>query len=224
MCARYSISATRDQLLEAFSFLEAGDWPDELLPIYNAAPSLVLPIALQGDRSLTGAMWGLVPWWDAAQPLINITVENLLSKRTFHPLVRSHRAILPATGFFEWRTEGKKKLPMHFGRKDGGPFAFAALTKAGDEARLEAALLTAAPNPLVAPIHNRMPVMLDEAAALAWLAAGSVDAALEALVPIPESEMACWPVTPDMNRTSFQSARAVAPWGAAGAAEPSLFD
>lgn len=224
MCARYSISATRDQLLEAFSWVEGGSWPNDLLPLYNVAPSLVVPAFAQWQQGMSGVVWGLDPWWESKTPLINITLENLYTRRTFHPLLKGRRIAMPATGFFEWMTEGRRKLPEHFGRRDGLPFCFAGLSKVGVEGADEAALITTTPNRMVVRVHNRMPLMLSPEQTRAWLEAESVDEALAALQPIREEEMTSWPVSPEVNRTAFQLPSAVLPWQETPESnQPSLF-
>lgn len=131
-------------------------------------------MALQADRILTAMHWGLVPAW-AKDPrigskMINARSEGIESKPSFKRPLRFQRCIIPASAFFEW--QGKPgspgaKVKYRIARKDGGLFGFAGLfdtwrdpsDPAGDELTT-GTIITTQPNDLVAPIHNRMPVIL----------------------------------------------------------------
>ncbi len=134
-------------------------------------------VALQADRILTAMCWGLVPAW-AKDPrigskMITARSEGVASKPSFKRPLRFQRCIIPASAFFEW--QGKPgspgaKVKYRIARKDGGLFGFAGLydtwrdphapgNPAGGELTT-CTIITTQPNDLVAPIHNRMPVIL----------------------------------------------------------------
>jgi putative SOS response-associated peptidase YedK len=131
-------------------------------------------VALQADRILSAMRWGLVPVW-AKDPrvgskMINARSEGIASKPSFKRPLRFQRCIIPASAFFEW--QGKPgspgaKVMYHIARKDNELFGFAGLfdtwrdpsDRAGDELTT-CTIITTQPNDLVAPIHNRMPVIL----------------------------------------------------------------
>ena len=131
-------------------------------------------MALQADHILSPMRWGLVPAW-AKDPrigskMINARSEGIESKPSFKRPLRFQRCIIPASAFFEW--QGKPgspgaKVKYRIARKDGGLFGFAGLfdtwrdpsDPAGDELTT-GTIITTQPNDLVAPIHNRMPVIL----------------------------------------------------------------
>ena len=112
--------------------------------------------------------WGLIPSW-AADPsignrMINARAETLTESPSFKPLVDRRRCIIPADGFYEWRKEGKRKVPMWVYLNSLKPFGLAGLWdvwRKPDGKRVESfTIITTDPNELVRPIHNRMPVIL----------------------------------------------------------------
>lgn len=125
-------------------------------------------LMLQPDRVLTVAKWGLVPSW-AKDPrigskMINARAEGIKVKPSFKKPLRSQRCIIPASAFFEWKGQPGRKVKYRIGRKDGDLFGFAGLYDTrrdpnGDELTT-CSIITTTPNSLVAPIHNRMPVIL----------------------------------------------------------------
>jgi putative SOS response-associated peptidase YedK len=208
MCGRYKLEAGPKTLVEAFAIAEvdpAPDVPPERLwdgsPAHNVAPTRVMPIVrttTTGARQLTLAHWGLLPPWARevreGSRATNARAETVWEKPTFRQPVQSQRCVVPVDGFYEWRAEqvpGKragatvtKKTPQLFARDDGRPFALAGLWsvwRKGPAPLCTFALLTTAANDLVGPIHDRMPVLLDDAGIAAWLAA---DAAREVLAPL----------------------------------------
>lgn len=139
--------------------------------------------------------------------MINARAETLAEKPAYRSAFRRRRCLVLADGFYEWRLEadGKRKTPMYIRMADGRPFAFAGLWENWDSPDgsqiLSAAIITTSPNPLMAGIHNRMPVILPETAYAAWLATGEQDPQrLDALLqPYPDSEMVAFPVSRLVN-------------------------
>ena len=104
-----------------------------LTPRYNIAPSQEAPVIVQADskRKIELFRWGLIPWW-AKDPaigneMINARAETLAEKPAFRGLLGNRRCLVLADGFYEWRKEGKQKVPMRFKLKSGEPFTFAGL-------------------------------------------------------------------------------------------------
>jgi putative SOS response-associated peptidase YedK len=176
MCGRFTSSVRKDQLAERFEV----NVP-ELRERFNVAPTQsVLGIRLgdEGNREATFLRWGLVPHWakDASigSKMINARAETLLEKPSYKGLLKSKRCLIPADGFYEWKREGKTKLPLHFALASGEPFAFAGLwsrwlDKGTGELLETCTVITTTPNTLVAPVHNRMPVILTLDAEKLWL-------------------------------------------------------
>ncbi len=185
---------------------------EEHAPVYNVAPRAEMPmVRRREDRTvLSNLRWGLVPSW-AKDPkmgdrLINARAEDVADKPAFRTAFARRRGLVPADGFYEWqpRPGQKKKQPMFVHRRDGEPMAFAGLWEvwrdrnAGEDADWlrTFAIVTTRPNDLLAPIHDRMPVILPEAAWDTWLDPEAEPAVLESLlVPAPDDSIAVYPVS-----------------------------
>jgi putative SOS response-associated peptidase YedK len=183
-----------------------------MAPRYNIAPSQ--PVAVvpnDGLLKLDYYVWGLIPSW-AKDPsigsrMINARGETLAEKPSFRAAFRRRRCLILADGFYEWQQTpgGKTKTPMYIRLKSGEPFAFAGLWESWNSPDgsqvLSCAIITTEPNPLMAKIHNRMPVILPQAAHMPWLHSGEADTkALSALLkPYPAEEMVAYPVSKLVN-------------------------
>jgi putative SOS response-associated peptidase YedK len=221
MCGRFTLTVDPDQLREAFPWLNI---PDGLSPRYNIAPSQ--PVAVvpnDGRNQLDFYVWGLIPSW-AKDPaignrMINARAETLIEKPSFRNAFRRRRCLIPADGFYEWKQEpGRKtKIPTYVRLKDGKPFAFAGLWERWDSPDgstvFSCTIITTQPNELMQEIHNRMPVILPEAAYPLWLNPGEADTGqLQALLqPYPAGEMAAYPVSTLVNSPDNDTAACIAP-------------
>ncbi|MCE9563894.1 MAG: SOS response-associated peptidase, partial [Planctomycetes bacterium] len=152
--------------------------PPVLPPRYNIAPTqLIAAVALKPDgehRGMVRLPWGMVPNWadtpTSAPKLFNARAESVSFK--FGECLRERRVLIPADGFDEWKTVGKKKHACHFSRQDGAPFAFAGLWDLWQDEDLRivgACLVTTTPNEVVQPYHDRMPVILHRESYAEWL-------------------------------------------------------
>ncbi|KAF0108582.1 MAG: hypothetical protein FD146_468 [Anaerolineaceae bacterium] len=215
MCGRFALTLDPADLQDAFpEFI----FPAQGAPRYNVAPSQPI-LALPNDGTHTAGffVWGLIPSW-AKDPsiggrLINARAETLAEKPAFRAAYKYHRCLIFADGFYEWQTPTtnasrpgvKTKLPHFIRLKSGAPFAFAGLWECwqsadGSEVRT-AAIITTEPNALMAPIHNRMPVILPRDAYTQWLdpAPQSPQRLQPLLVPFPAEEMEARPVSALVN-------------------------
>lgn len=110
--------------------------------------------------------------------MINARAETLMHKPSFRDLVSRRRCVIPADGFYEWRREGDRKVPVWIHLKDKQAFVFAGLwdswrnPKLGDQLD-SLTIITTEPNTLLRPIHNRMSVIHDEETGRQWLAKGT---------------------------------------------------
>lgn len=208
MCGRYTLSTPADLVAEVFEL----ETELELQPRYNIAPTQEAPIVRIGEgggRVLEMARWGLVPWWaketSIGPRLINARSESVGETRAFRDSYRNRRCLVPADGFFEWQQRAGDKQPYHLTLADGTPFALAGLYdlwRRREEEWLESfTILTTHPNSLLAPIHDRMPVILPRAAHALWLDPTTEDAeTLEPLLaPYPAEEMLATPVGTFVN-------------------------
>jgi putative SOS response-associated peptidase YedK len=204
MCGRYTITITLEELLERFHL----DMPSgfNYAPKYNAAPMQMMPAVIHdGARNRIGELrWGLVPSWakdeKRAASMINARSETLLDKPAFSRLIRSKRCLIPADGFYEWKKEGASKQPMRIMMKDGRLFNMAGLydTWLSPEGRKISTytIITTEANRLIAPIHDRMPVILRPEDEELWLSRSVQEPGplLQLLKPYPEEEMLVYPV------------------------------
>jgi putative SOS response-associated peptidase YedK len=176
VCGRISVGVNVDRLVEEFGLVPTSF---AHVPRYNVAPGqdvLAVVRAPEGLR-LGSLRWGLVPHW-ASDPgggakMINARSETVASRPAFRDAFRNRRCWILADGFYEWqaRPDGPKQ-PWHIRRPDRRPFALAGLWDRwrGDGRELvTCTILTTTPSEVVAPLHDRMPVILTPAERDRWL-------------------------------------------------------
>ena len=207
MCGRYTFTFNAKSLADAFGMIPYGY---DILKGYNIAPGQYIVIVRpeKGERVADMAFWGLIPGWvkdpnEFSKP-INARAETLEQKPSFRTAFKRKRVIIPASGFYEWKTEGKTKQPFYIHPTDGDLFAFAGLMEdwqgPNGEVMVSACIITTGPNELMARIHNRMPVILPKEAWGLWLdPAAQVREVQPLLVPYPAELMAAHPVSPDVG-------------------------
>jgi len=208
MCGRFSLGVNLDDLVEAFPDFT---FPPEIEPRYNIAPAqdvLVVPNNTAGRASFF--RWGLIPSW-AKDPgignrLINARAETLAEKPSFRAAYLRRRCLVLADGFYEWQTipGSKARQPVYVQLATKKPFAFAGLWelwRPDDTPVLSCAIITTEPNALLAPIHDRMPVILPPDAYALWLdPAEQKPAALDHLLaPFPADLLTAHPVSRLVN-------------------------
>ena len=180
MCGRFSLNQTGDDLAAAFHLKAVPP----VAPRYNIAPTQPVAAAVatadHPEPYFELLRWGLIPSW-AKDPaignrLINARAETVSEKPSFRAAFKRRRCLIMADGFYEWqqRASRKTKQPHYIFLKGHQPFAFAGLWEhwsdpvSGGELQT-CTILTTAPNELMEPIHNRMPVILPTADYAAWL-------------------------------------------------------
>lgn len=209
MCGRYGFADPA-----RLGLLPLGVTLPPLAPRFNVAPSQPVPLVRQQGavRDALLARWGLVPFW-ADDPaighrLVNARSETAAVKPAFRAAFRHRRALMPADLFYEWQVvPGQKgKQPWCIRLPDGAPFAMAALweqwtPKGAPEAEplVTCALLTTDPNATMAPIHDRMPVILPPDAWDAWLDPATPGNAAQALLRPYAGAMEAHPVSTLVN-------------------------
>ena len=179
MCGRYTLTNPDPLRLRArFDILESIEVDDE--PRFNIAPTdPVLAVRdFDGVRDLGRLRWGLVPgrWAEkkGGRPLINARAETIATQPAFAESFAERRCLIPADGFYEWLSDERGKRPVWLSRPDAELFAFAGIwaqidSPGSDEPLHSCAIVTCAPNALMRPIHDRMPVILDPDAESSWL-------------------------------------------------------
>jgi putative SOS response-associated peptidase YedK len=209
MCGRFTLTIDPADLQEAFPQFT---FPAQIGARFNIAPTqAVLVLPNDGTNKADFFTWGLVPSW-AKDPaissrLINARAETLAEKPAFRSAYKYRRCLIFADGFFEWQTRsgGQAKLPHYIRMQSGKPFAFAGLwehwhSPDGSEIK-SATIITTSPNELMAPIHDRMPVILPKDAYAQWLdpmPLFPVDLN-SLLTPYPANEMIAYPVSTMVN-------------------------
>jgi putative SOS response-associated peptidase YedK len=177
MCGRY-ITPNEAALEREWSTLPRDF---EYFPSYNFAPTMRGPVVIDTDedpdklndrqRAVVLMTWGFQPHW-AKRSLINARAETVFENRAFARDAERHRCLVIAAGWYEWTGDKAPRQPRLFRRTDGRSFAFAGIwtnRKVDDEWISTYAILTTDANELSAPIHNRMPLVVDPLAHDAWL-------------------------------------------------------
>jgi putative SOS response-associated peptidase YedK len=220
MCGRYALSIDIAELEEFFG-AEIGV---EMQPRYNIAPSqqvLAVRSVDGGGREGFLPRWGLIPSW-AKDPaignrLLNARSETAAEKPSFRHAMKKRRCLIPADGFYEWKKEGKTKQPFFIRFKNLQPMAFAGLWERWEPPQGEpvdsCSILTTSPNELMAPIHDRMPVILSPDSFPLWLDPTILDPAqLQPLFkPYPAGEMTAYPVSSQVGSPKNQGKGLIEP-------------
>ena len=177
MCGRFTQQRPASELAEIFAAEPLVDDPG---PRFNVAPTDEALVVVQRDdrRGITAYRWGLIPHWAESarvgSRMFNARAETITASPAFRDSLRRKRCLVPVEAFYEWRREGTIRQPYTIGRADGRPLVLAGLwdgwrDPSADAVRRTFTIITTSPNETMAPIHNRMPVMLDEADWATWL-------------------------------------------------------
>ncbi len=222
MCGRFTLQAPLSDLAAEF---DVSDPSIDFDASYNIAPSqAVLAVLNEDDANRFRLLrWGLIPHW-AKDPaignrMINARAETITEKPSFRNPFKERRCLIVADGFYEWKREGKTKVPVYLRLKSKKPFGFAGLherwtSPEGEEIRT-CTIITTEPNELMKPIHNRMPVIIPKEDRMPWLDPSNQDTAhlVTLLRPYPSSEMEAYPVSKFVNSPANDSPDCVTPTG-----------
>ena len=189
MCGRYTLSTVDGpDLAQRFGLISPPD--EETLGRFNVCPTETVATVLQPNQAASVA-WGLRPFRGQKFTPINVRSETVAQRYKW--LMTGGRCLVLADGWYEWMKQEKKgapRLPFRYTVDGGVPFAFAALYDGTG-----AAILTTEANEICAPIHDRMPVVLEgPEAEAAWLSEDvGVQEALEFLVPLESARISVAP-------------------------------
>jgi putative SOS response-associated peptidase YedK len=221
VCGRFSQGEPSRHVSDYF-----GAYPDDDLPdgLYNVPPTETIRMVVEreDERRLVAARWGFRPFWSltdgappgrAAQSWINARAETAWDSPVFGRALRRRRCVIPADAFYEWDRTVKPRQPWAIGpAREGDMLAMAGIWAPVHGEGPTTAILTTSPNELVAPIHNRMPVILDRAALDAWLDPAAEPGVLAALlVPAPADRLRMWPVSTAVNKVDVDGPELLRP-------------
>lgn len=173
MCGRFSLTATPDEITTQFGVKSVPPFP----PRYNIAPSQPIAVIRQLQDSSSPQFrlmqWGLIPSW-AKDPsigakLINARCETAHEKPSFRSAFKYRRCLIPTSGFYEWqKLKAGAKQPYYFRMEHHQAFALAGLWESWNDIET-CIIMTTEPNEVVAPIHQRMPVIISPENYRLWL-------------------------------------------------------
>lgn len=219
MCGRFSLNQIPDSILELF----LGGVPESFQERFNIAPSENSWIVLQEMEEqpvLQELYWGLVPFWAKEKSIgmkaINARAESVAEKTMFREAYQRRRCLVPASGFYEWRKNGREKIPYYFSPKnEREPLVFAGLWENwynGNETLRSFTIITTAANDFMKPIHDRMPLILKPEFWRKWIAPDAglseIDKILEQ--PIDNDVLQNWEVSPYVNNAAHEGACCIA--------------
>jgi putative SOS response-associated peptidase YedK len=224
MCGRFTLRTPLGLLVERFLF---EMYEGELTPRFNIAPTQAVAavriVEPESPRQLCQLRWGLIPSWakdrSIGNSLINARGETVAEKPSFRSAFTRRRCLVLADGYYEWQkaVAPAKKQPYYIHLADGGPFAMAGLWEAWRDETGDAiescTIITTSANADIATIHDRMPVILNEADYAVWLDPNGSDRAVlqELLRPAPADSLAAGPVSTLVNSPRNESPECIRP-------------
>ncbi len=204
MCGRFAFYSPSEAAAALFGATGSVDFP----PRYNIAPTQSVAAVRHGadnERELVALRWGLIPFW-AKDPsignrMINARAETVAEKPSYRNAYKHRRCVVLADGFYEWRKEGGGKTPYFISLASGKPFGLAGLwenwtDRETGESVQTTTLITTDANDFMAPLHHRMPVILEPGMAGDWLA-GSTELLDDVAAITPALQ--AWPVDRRVN-------------------------
>lgn len=221
MCGRYAVFAGKKNIEQAFGV--TSDDPGLLEPNFNATPGSLLPVVLLGKariKRIGSLRWGLIPSWAEDQSvgysMINARSETLLEKPSFKKPFQRQRCIVPASGFYEWQELGKAKIPYYIRTLDQEVMGFAALFDKWEkdgQTVYSFSIITTHANDLLAPLHERMPVILNKNSYDNWLDPLFDDMIMlqDMLKPYPIERMSLYRVSDAVNTATNNGPELVRP-------------
>lgn len=219
MCGRITLKLSPGELQSLFDVtrgFDSIDWS----PRYNVAPTTSMICVRDTDegREVFPARWGLCPSWAKEPPVstFNARSDGVATKPMFRSAFKSRRCLVMASGFYEWRKiTPKEKQPYYIALTSGDPMPMAGLWEVwknpAGELVQSCTIVTHTANDMMAPLHDRMPVILTHSLVNVWLdrkltTAGEIQPMLG---HYPASEMQAWPVSKDVGNVRNQGERLI---------------
>jgi putative SOS response-associated peptidase YedK len=239
MCGRFVSARKRQELLAEFA-VERDRTPQDKSADYNVAPTKQIYAVMdrtepgdteKPDRELRLVKWGLVPFW-AKDPsggarMINARAETVATKPAYRAAFAKRRCIIPADGYYEWRTEGKIKQPFYIHPADDGVMAFAGIYElwrpkdSEDDFLWTASIITTDATDDLGRIHDRMPMLVTPDQWADWLDPGNSDtkhliATMLPAVPDAAGGLTSYPVSTAVNSVRNNGPDLIEPVAAGG--------
>lgn len=218
MCGRYALYESSTHHRQHFAAMNELNFGQH----FNIAPSQTVPVVRVDDagiRKFSMARWGLIPSWvkdpEELQQPINAKAETAAIKPMFRHAFRTSRVLVPADAFYEWMPiNGKQPYLIHM--RNGEPMGMGGLLESwhGPEGEITTfTILTTTPNPIMAKIHDRMPVIIQPENYAAWLdpKLADVDKIQELIQPYPERFMEAYPVSRKVNNPKYDAPDLIEP-------------
>lgn len=193
MCGRYVLKTPPKDLSDLFQAVVRDNFP----PRYNVAPTQPVAVIRQNERRARDyalMRWGFIPSWQKkpqTRPLINARAETVQEKPSFRSAYKRRRCLIPADGFYEWKTAPDGKQPYCIQRADQSLFAFGGIWETAtdpDGGEIDTtAILTIASGEDLRDLHHREPVVIASEHFSLWLEADERDLAMldDLLAPAP---------------------------------------
>lgn len=220
MCERFTLDVPSELLLDTFGLAE----PPCVLPRYNVAPTQQIPVIRRygdGQNHLDYLQWGLIPSWaqekSIGSKMINASSETVTEKPSFRQAIRYRRCLVPASGYYLWKQEGEARQPWYLHLKGSRLMVFAGLWESWKSAAGEViescTILTTASNRMVAPLQDRMPVVLHSDEYRTWLERHTTDptSLKKMFQAYPADLMEMWPVSSLVNDSGNERADLIEP-------------
>jgi putative SOS response-associated peptidase YedK len=224
MCGRFALNASPELLRSLFELNEEPYIAER----YNIAPTQPVAVvrmdAQTQQRQWALLRWGLIPSWSKdpaiGAQLINARSETVTEKPSFRSAFKRRRCLIPASGFYEWQKSAGGKQPYFIHMKDHSSFAIAGLWESwsgsdGEELQT-CTLLTTEANALMAPLHDRMPVIIEARDYGLWLGSGREETPaylqnlLHLLRPYADDALTAYAVDTYVNNTRNEGERCIA--------------
>lgn len=203
MCGR--VKSKDEAALERAWNLTGRNWQHPFSPRYNVAPSQPLPVVFQGQDGLDAMpmQWGITPFWTTpgkpAAALANARCETVWEKPAFRRNMALHRALVLVDGFYEWKREGSRKQPYYIELRDDPVMMLGALWQPAQDGNPQVCVITTGADEFMAPIHDRMPVIIPLDHAREWILSGDRPAVDALMRPAPSTWIRGWTVSSYVN-------------------------
>lgn len=218
MCGRLTLILSKEEVEEIVKITEVVDWKVR----YNIAPMQQVPVVVNdGQNHLKLFQWGLVPHWakeiSVENKMFNARAETVDALPSFKTCFQRQRCLVLADGFYEWKREGKHKIPYRFTLRDRKLFGFAGIwdewKSPEGKAIQSCAIITTTPNELMSPIHDRMPVILAKEKEEVWLDSSIRDSLIlkSLLTPYPAKKMKFYEVSASVNSVKYDTIECIQP-------------